>query len=137
MRQAVTKRLSKTPDGKALVRAVDFCGGWGDFLRATGYEDDNLMNWVRRGKLSQVAAKVIANVPLFKDAGWTKEMLLPTVQEHQWRDKPNWVPHAEKCAENRAKRKEAQNSEPAASMQDDSPRMMAIGQNGNNGEHYE
>lgn len=27
--------------------------------------------------------------------------------------------------------------EPAASMQDDSPRMMAIGQNGNNGEHYE
>ena len=101
MRQAVTKRLSKTPDGKALVRAVDFCGGWGDFLRATGYEDDNLMNWVRRGKLSQVAAKVIANVPLFKDAGWTKEMLLPTVQEHQWRDKPNWVPHAEKCAENR------------------------------------
>lgn len=108
MRPAVTKRLSKTPDGKALVRAVDFCGGWGDFLRATGYEDDNLMNWVRRGKLSQVAAKVIANVPLFKDAGWTKEMLLPTVQEHQWRDKPNWVPHAEKCAENRAKRKGAQ-----------------------------
>ena len=31
----------------------------------------------------------------------------------------------------------AQSNEPAASMQDDSPRMMAIGQNGNNGEHYE
>lgn len=27
--------------------------------------------------------------------------------------------------------------EPASSMQDDSQRMMAIGQNGNNGEHYE
>lgn len=27
--------------------------------------------------------------------------------------------------------------EPASAMQDDSPRMMAIGQNGNNGEHYE
>ena len=108
MRDTVTKRLSKTEDGAALVRAVDFCGGWGSFLRATGYEDDNLMNWVRRGKLSQVAAKVIANVPLFKENGWTKEMLLPSLKEHQWRDKPNWAPHAEKCAENRAKRKEAQ-----------------------------
>lgn len=27
--------------------------------------------------------------------------------------------------------------ETASAMQDDSPRMMAIGQNGNNGEHYE
>lgn len=33
--------------------------------------------------------------------------------------------------------KSAHPFEPAASMQDDSPRMMAIGQNGNDGEHYE
>ena len=33
--------------------------------------------------------------------------------------------------------KVAHQFEPASAMQDDSPRMLAIGQNGNNGEHYE
>lgn len=106
MRESVKTRLNTTADGRALVEAVEFAGGWGDFLRATGYEEAALTNFYKRGKFSQIAAQVISRIPMFARAGFTKERLMPSVHSHQWRPKlePYWKAQAQECLKRRAKR---------------------------------
>ena len=103
MRNSVIERLSKTPDGQALIDLVEHAGGWSAFLRATGYTDAHVVNFYRRNKLSQIAARVISEIPYFRDAGWTKEKCLPSVGQYQWRDKLDWSKQAAECLKRRAK----------------------------------
>jgi hypothetical protein len=96
MREHVKQRLSKTPEGQAIIGLVEHAGGWDAFLRATGFIEHDLTNWYRRGKISQLGAYLIEEIPFFADAGWTKEKVLPSVGLYQWKEKADLLARAVK-----------------------------------------
>jgi hypothetical protein len=84
----------ETPDGAAIVGLVDHAGGWNAFLRATNFLEHDLTNWYRRGKVSQLGAYLISEMPFFAEVGWTKERVLPSVGVYQWKEKADLVKRA-------------------------------------------
>lgn len=83
---AKDRRLSKTPEGSALLELLNWAGGNTALARALDVDTRTVNTWCHRGSISQQGAYRVEH----KIAGWSKERTRPDLLENQWEgEKPN------------------------------------------------